>query len=160
MGSRTYYILGTDSRLFQNVAVQDARQNTDHYLVMGYLLGAALNTHLNYFGKRTRFPTRPPETLDGIDRMCSELRRAITRPPWKELHFQAWILPETWSLIDTRIEARRQKDQRRSWDLSRTIKAGIQEEMHIWADVAGSKVESLLASELPLIQEAWIRIQG
>ena len=35
--SRTEYILGTDRRLFQNVAVRDARKNTDHYLVLGCL---------------------------------------------------------------------------------------------------------------------------
>ena len=39
--SQTDYILGTDSHLFQNVAVQDARHNTNHYLVLRYLCGAA-----------------------------------------------------------------------------------------------------------------------
>ena len=33
--SRTDYILGTDSRLFQNVAVRYAQHNTYHYLVLG-----------------------------------------------------------------------------------------------------------------------------
>ena len=33
--SRTDYILGTDRRLFWNVYVQDPRQNTDHYMVLG-----------------------------------------------------------------------------------------------------------------------------
>ena len=42
--SRTDYILGTDRRLFQNVAVQDPRHNTDHYMVLGCLPGAPLAT--------------------------------------------------------------------------------------------------------------------
>ena len=33
--SQTDYILGTYSRMFQNVAVRDTIHNTDHYLVLG-----------------------------------------------------------------------------------------------------------------------------
>ena len=33
--SRTDYILGTDHRLFRNVAVRDPRHNSDHYMVLG-----------------------------------------------------------------------------------------------------------------------------
>ena len=40
--SRTDYILGTDRRLFQNVAVRDPRHNTDHYMVLGCFTGAPL----------------------------------------------------------------------------------------------------------------------
>ena len=43
--SRTDYILVTDSRLFQNIGFWDARHNTDHYLVLGCLCGAAPATH-------------------------------------------------------------------------------------------------------------------
>ena len=38
--SRTNYILGTESCLFHNIAVRDARHNTDHYLVMVFLYRA------------------------------------------------------------------------------------------------------------------------
>ena len=38
--SRTDYILGTDSRLFRNVAVRDPRHNSDHYMVLGCLPSA------------------------------------------------------------------------------------------------------------------------
>ena len=44
--SRNNYILGIDSFLFYKVAVQDARHNTEHYLVLGCLHGAAPTTHL------------------------------------------------------------------------------------------------------------------
>ena len=40
--SRTNYILGTDSRLFRNVAFQDPRHNSDHYMVLGCLPSAPL----------------------------------------------------------------------------------------------------------------------
>ena len=35
--SQTDYILGTDRRLFTNVAVRDPRYNSNHYMVMGLL---------------------------------------------------------------------------------------------------------------------------
>ena len=35
--SQTNYIMGIDSHLLQNVAVRDARHNTEYYLVMGCL---------------------------------------------------------------------------------------------------------------------------
>ena len=38
--SRTDYILGTDSRLFRNVAVRYPRHNSDHYMVLGCLTSA------------------------------------------------------------------------------------------------------------------------
>ena len=76
MGSRTNYILSTDSRLFQNTAVRGARQNMDHYLVLGCLRGAAPAVHLHYLGKRTRFPIRPPATPDKADHMFAELQKA------------------------------------------------------------------------------------
>ena len=44
--SQTYHILSTDSYLLQNVVVQGTRHNTDHYLVLGCLLGAAPAAHL------------------------------------------------------------------------------------------------------------------
>ena len=44
--SRTDYILGTDRRLIQNMAVRDARHNIYHYLVLGCICGTRLpHTH-------------------------------------------------------------------------------------------------------------------
>ena len=37
---RTDYILGSDCQIFQNVAAQDPRHNSGHYVVMGCLWGA------------------------------------------------------------------------------------------------------------------------
>ena len=69
MRFRTDYIMGIYSPLFHNVAVQDSRNNMDHY-----------SAHSRYLGKRTRFPIRPLETPDMLDRMFAKIRRAITRP--------------------------------------------------------------------------------
>ena len=48
--SRTDYILGTDSRLFKNVAVRDPRHNSDHYMVLGCLPSAPLSATKRYLG--------------------------------------------------------------------------------------------------------------
>ena len=51
--SRTDYITGTDRRLFLNVAFQDPRHNTDHYMVLTCLPGAPLAKTKRYqWGRR------------------------------------------------------------------------------------------------------------
>ena len=40
--SRTEYILGTDRRLFQNLAVKEPWHNTNNYMVLGCLCGVTL----------------------------------------------------------------------------------------------------------------------
>ena len=105
------------------------------------------------------------DTPDKADRMFAELRRAIPKPYQKERHRQAWIPPETWSLIDTRIESRHQRYQQSSRALSRAIEAEIQGDQHKQTAKAGSTVEYLLTSDWPLtnrplIREAWIGMQG
>ena len=158
--SRTDYILGKDSSMLQNVAVQDSRHNTEHYLVLGYLCGSAPTAHLRYLGNFTRSPIRSPATTEKEDRMFDELRRAITRPHRQERHLQAWISPETWSLIVTRIEALQLKDQRISQSLAHAINAALQGDRCRQAEKAGSAVEPLLTSDLPLICKAWIWMWG
>ena len=58
--------------------------------------------------------------------MFDDLQRAIPNPPWRGRHRQAWISPETWSLIGTNIEALGQRDQQSSWALARAIKTELQ----------------------------------
>ena len=71
---RTKYILGIDSRLFQNVVVWYTRHNMDHYLVLGCLRIAAPDTHVRYLGRRTRFPIRPLSTPDKSDQFFAKLQ--------------------------------------------------------------------------------------
>ena len=72
--SRSDYILGIDCCLLHNMAVQDTRHNTDHYLVLGCLRGATPAAHLRYLGRHKHFPINPPTNLDGVDRLFAELR--------------------------------------------------------------------------------------
>ena len=74
--SQTYYILGTDRRLFGNVSVRDPRQNSDHYMVLGCLPSAYLTKHNRYLEGRKRWPLRPPTKLTQIDKTFAALRRA------------------------------------------------------------------------------------
>ena len=46
--SRTDYILGTDRRLFRNVAVRDPWHNSDHYMVLGCISSAPPTEHKGY----------------------------------------------------------------------------------------------------------------
>ena len=92
--------------------------------------------------------------------MFDEIRWAISRPPLREFPRQASISTETKSLINTRIEARRRKEERISQVLRRAIKAGHQGDRQKQKSKAGSAVESLLAFDPPLIREAWIWMQG
>ena len=108
--SPTDYILGTYIRLFQNVAVHYARHNTYHYLVLGCFRGTKPAALLIYLGKHTRLPIRSLAPPDKADHMFAELWGDIFNPPRRQLHCQAWIYPEIWSLIDTRMAARRQGD--------------------------------------------------
>ena len=131
----------------------------DHYLVLGRLCGSTPAAQSRCLGNCTHFTIRPLATPDRVDHIFAEIRRAITRPPYQENHFQTWILPDTWSLIETRIAELQQKYQRSSWALSHTIKAGIQEDRCRRAAEEGSTVDSLLAYDPPLIQEARIRMR-
>ena len=135
--SQTDYIMGTYSCLFQNVAVQDTQHNTDHYLVLGCLLGANPATNSRYLWKSTCFSIRPPYNLNKLDRMFSESRGAIVKPPRQECHRQACISSDTWILINIMMEERHRKDQRTSWSLARVINAVLQGGCCRWAAESG-----------------------
>ena len=55
---------------------------------------------------------------------------------------------------------RRRREQRSSWSFARAIKAALQGGRCRWAAEEGLAVEYLLAPNLPLICEAWIRMRG
>ena len=141
------------------MAVWNARHNTDRYLVLGCLHGAASAAHLRYLGKRTRFPIKPRTNSNGVDSLFAELQGKVPNPPWRERLCQAWISSETWNLINNRIAPRQRKDQRSSRTLRRRIKESLQEDRRQILAEAGSAVESFLASDPPLIQEACIRMK-
>ena len=98
--SRTDYILGTDRRLFKNVAVRDPRHNTDHYRVLGCLPGAPLEATQRYQGGRRRWPVPPPAAPSRMDTLFAALRRAVPKKAPREARRNAWILARGDSLVD------------------------------------------------------------
>ena len=79
---RTDYTLGSNLRIFQNIAVQDPRHNSDHYMVMGCLRGTYQREHSHHIFQRTGLPLRPPvfQTRTWVDKIFTKLRRAVPKP--------------------------------------------------------------------------------
>ena len=74
----------------------------------------------------------------------------------------AWILAETWRLVDERVAMRRdprycQADRR---TLGRKIGRSLARDRNRRTEEAGAAVEELMKAEPPLTQEAWHRLQG
>ena len=115
--SRTDYILGTDCRLFGNVAVRDPWHNSDHYIVLGCLSSASLTEHKRYLEGRNRWPVRPPEKPTRADQLFAALRRDVLKAQPREARQNAWISEETWRLVDERVSAR--QDPRYGWAFKR-----------------------------------------
>ena len=160
--SRTDYILGTDRRLFQNVAVRDPRHNTDYYMVLGCLPGAPLEATRRYQGGRKRWPVPPPTAPSRMDTLFAALRRAVPKTAPREARRNAWVSAETWRLVDERVATRRdqryfQADRRR---LGREIGKSLAGDRKRRTEEAGAAVEDLMKADPPLIQEAWHRLQG
>ena len=78
--SRTDYILGTDPSLFRNVAVQDPRHNSDHYMVMGLLRGGTGREHAKYIAGRRRIPMKPPKRPTREDELLGDPRVPMLLP--------------------------------------------------------------------------------
>ena len=86
--SWTGYILGSDRRVFHNVAVRDPRHNSNHFMVVVSLHGASLRKHSGYLGIRTCLPLRLPgrKTRTRADKIFAELRRAVPKPDKRVAH--------------------------------------------------------------------------
>ena len=115
--SWTDYILGTESRLFRNVAVRDPRHNSDHYMVLGCLPSAPPTEHKQYLGGRKRWPVRPPQEPTRTDQLFAALRRAVPRAQPREARRNAWISESTWRLIDERVPHAGTRDTGRPIDI-------------------------------------------
>ena len=124
--SRTDYLLGTDRSLFRNVAVQDPRHNSDHYMVVGNLRGGTAREHVQYIKGRRRMPLLPPKEPTREDKLFGDLRWAVPKPHEREKHRNAWISDETWRLADKRVSARRGTRVRaRLRRLGRAVRANL-----------------------------------
>ena len=76
---QTYCILGTDHRMFQNVAIRYPRHKTDHCMVLGCLSGMNMTEHQCYLGLRKRLPIYPPKRLFHKDKLFNYLRQAVPK---------------------------------------------------------------------------------
>ena len=99
------YILGTDCCLFKNVAVWDPQYDSDHYMVLVYLCSAHLREHTDYFGRHTQLPPQFPTTLTKDDVLFMALMRAIPKTKDREASMKAWILVDTWRIVNERFSA-------------------------------------------------------
>ena len=75
------YILRTDHRLFQNVAAQEPRHNTDHYLILGFLCGTTLRDHQRYLISRILILFHTPRRTSLEYTLFAELCRVASKPP-------------------------------------------------------------------------------
>ena len=103
--SQTDYILGSDCRIFRNVAVRYLRHNSDHFMVMGCLRGASPREHYCYLEQRTRLPLTLPGgwTRTRVNKIFSKLRRAVSKRDNRAAPHNSWILHDTWRLINKRV---------------------------------------------------------
>ena len=58
--SRTYYILGTDSRMLRNISFLVPQHKSDHFMVLGCLHGTSQLNRASYLGRCWQFPLSPP----------------------------------------------------------------------------------------------------
>ena len=57
--SQKDYLLGTDRRLLWNVSIRDPWNNSDHFMVLGFLQGVAKLEHTRYLRQRQKSPICP-----------------------------------------------------------------------------------------------------
>ena len=91
--SYTDYIMGSDRRIFQSVAVRDPRHNSDHLMVVGSLRGAFPREHYHYLRSRTLLPLHPPgfQTRIQAEKMFTELRHAVPKTDKRRESHNLWI---------------------------------------------------------------------
>ena len=125
--SWTDYIMGTDCRLFGNVAVRDPRHNSDHYMVLGYLHSASLTVNKRYFRVQKKLPLKPPTEPTREEKVFAYLRRSIPKPRAREARKNEWISTETWRLVNERVSAPRDptNGQTIRWRMGRAVKASL-----------------------------------
>ena len=104
----TVYILGSDRRIFWEVAIWDPGHNFDHLMVMGCLCGTSPRENLRYLRQRTRLLLQLPgyQTRTWADKIFVKLRRAVTKPDKRAVRLNLWILEETWRIIDEIVSVR------------------------------------------------------
>ena len=115
-----------------------------------------------YLCKSRHFPLRTlhrnlaPET----DKIFSELKTQIPKPPLHEQVSQDCISDDTWASIDSRITVRQEGAEQTVRKLSWWICAGLSTDRKRRAEEEGRTIKSLFTSEPPLVREAWVHMCG
>ena len=96
------------------------------------------------------------------DTILAALWRAVTKPQAREARKNAWMLAETWRLVENRFSTRQDlaKDQALLRRLSPAIQASLTTDRRRQAEEAGEELEALFGSDPPMQREAWHRIKG
>ena len=85
----------------------------------------------------------------------------MPKPHARDRHKNAWILEETWRLIDERVSARREAGvHTRIQRLGRAIRSSLQGDRKRRVEAAGQEVETLLVEDPPNPKEVWRRLKG
>ena len=147
------YILVSDRRIIQNMAVRDPRHNSDHLMVIGCLCGASPREHSCYLRRRTRLPLQPPgrKTKTRADKIFAELRHAIPKPDKQATRNNLRISAEMWRLIDKRVSAIQEpgQDHRILRRMGRFVQAELKEDRRRRVTTAGEDVKRLLSRDPP-----------
>ena len=85
-----------------------------------------------------------------MDTLFAALRRAVPKKAPREARRNAWILAETWRLVDERVDTRRDprscQAERRT--LGRRIRRSLSEDRKRRTEEAGEAVEELVLDRL------------
>ena len=159
--SRCDYILGTDRRLFETVALRDPRSySTDHLMLRGRLLRQPTKCHKKYLNGRKKFPLAMPPIgpYSQADTMYAELKASIHIPPrTPRSNPPQWMSANTLRLLDTRAALRRNKHHSRQQArvLTRQIKQSLKADWRKRAEDAAQAIGACLHSDTPDLQQAW-----
>ena len=82
--------------MFLNVAVQDHRHNSNHYMVLGCLHGITLREYQLYFGLCMRLPLYLPKQPPHEDSLFASLRQEVLKTPAQDSAYTSLISEETW----------------------------------------------------------------
>ena len=103
MRSQTDYILGEYCCLFRNVSIWDPRHNSDYYLILGCLCSTTLREYVQYLRQCMHPPLQTLDTSTRKEQLFADFHQAIPKTKAWEARKNAWILEDTWRIIDTRV---------------------------------------------------------
>ena len=139
--------------MFLNVAVQDHRHNSNHYMVLGCLHGITLREYQLYFGLCMRLPLYLPKQLSREYSLFSSLRKVVPNTSARERAHASWILEEAWRVINARVSFWRSpyRFQRCVLYIGRQVKLLLDAYRQRRETELGTVVETLLAYDPPVV---------